>query len=260
MKIKLRSILVCILLTSCLYAETAKDAWNKMLGDVKKQTSPIFAYTENDLALPNVFIYGDSVSIGYTAQVRDLLKGEANVYRFTGNGNDSSRFIPNVSEMLKTMRDPRLDEHWSFHWDVIHLNVGLHDLKHLKDNKLDSSGEQLHTLAEYEANLRSIFDYLKKNEPQAAIVFATTTPVPVEGSPGYIPGDSEKYNEVALKVLQDYPAVVVNDLYGFTKPNQDSWKFSEGNVHYKPEARDLQAKEVAGVIREVLSARAKSAK
>ena len=30
----------------------------------------------------------------------------------------------------------------SEHWDVIHFNWGLHDLKHLKDGKLDLAGER----------------------------------------------------------------------------------------------------------------------
>ena len=31
--------------------------------------------------LPNVLLLGDSISIGYTLQVRELLHGKANVYR-----------------------------------------------------------------------------------------------------------------------------------------------------------------------------------
>lgn len=34
-----------------------------------------------DPALPNVLILGHSISIGYTRQVRELLKGKANAYR-----------------------------------------------------------------------------------------------------------------------------------------------------------------------------------
>ena len=34
-----------------------------------------------DVDLPNVLILGDSISIGYTLQVRELLKGKANVFR-----------------------------------------------------------------------------------------------------------------------------------------------------------------------------------
>ena len=36
---------------------------------------------EPDPALPNVLILGDSISIGYTLEVRKLLKGKANVFR-----------------------------------------------------------------------------------------------------------------------------------------------------------------------------------
>lgn len=41
-----------------------------------------------DPSLPNVLVIGDSISIGYTLQVRHLLNGKANVYRpLSSNGS-----------------------------------------------------------------------------------------------------------------------------------------------------------------------------
>ena len=82
---------------------------------------------------------------------------------------------------------------------------------------------------------------------EAKLVFATTTPVP-EGANGRIAGDARRFNDAALEVLLDYPGIVVNDLYAFTKPHHEQWMSKPGNVHYNELGRSSQGKEVARVI------------
>ncbi len=42
------------------------------------------------------------------------------------------------------MRAVDLEDRWDFEWDVIHINVGLHDLKYVNDReKLDMENGQL---------------------------------------------------------------------------------------------------------------------
>ncbi|MCB1123619.1 MAG: hypothetical protein KJT03_18850, partial [Verrucomicrobiae bacterium] len=95
---------------SLLHAETAEEAWNSLLSDSLK-TREAFAFVENNPNLPNVFIYGDSISIAYTPAVRQELAGEANVYRLHVNGGDSSSVIQKVDTLRQTMK-----EHWKFDW------------------------------------------------------------------------------------------------------------------------------------------------
>jgi hypothetical protein len=153
-----------------------------------------------------------------------------------------------MNEMHETMRNKTLEDYWDFGWDVIHFNVGLHDLKFVKDGKLDKQhGEQVNSTREYEHNLRQIINYLEQLSPQAALIFATTTPVP-EGAPGHVVDDAVKYNRVALKVLQDHPEVAINDLYDLSLPNEESWRAGPGNVHFAPEGRALQGDGVARAI------------
>ncbi|WP_390174079.1 hypothetical protein [Rhodopirellula sallentina] len=45
-----------------------------------KQTTQDWTF-EPDPTLPNVLIFGDAISIGYTLQVREHLQGKANVFR-----------------------------------------------------------------------------------------------------------------------------------------------------------------------------------
>ncbi|TWT91241.1 SGNH/GDSL hydrolase family protein [Neorhodopirellula pilleata] len=92
-----------------------------------------------------------------------------------------------------------------------------------------------------------IVKYLKNLAPGAKLIFATTTPVP-DGEPGRVAGDADKYNQVATKVLLDYPEIRINDLYYFTKPNHSKWWAKPGDVHYGTEGRNAQGDEVSRII------------
>jgi hypothetical protein len=235
--------LISLLATNVALSNDAEDAWY----GIASKKGEAFSYVENDPKLPNVLIYGDSISIAYTPTVRSELKGKANVYRIQVNGGDSSSFISKMNILHKTMK-----AHWTHDWDVVHVNVGLHDLKYVADGKLDRvNGKQVSFIHEYEYNLRGIVDYLKKNAPRARLIFVTTTPVP-EGEAGRVAGDAAKYNKVVLKVMKDFPKIVINDLYGFTKPHHSDWWTKPGNVHYNTEGKTAQGKEVARIIEKQL--------
>ena len=66
-----------------------------------------------DPNLPNVLIIGDSISIGYTSGVRDLLKGKANVIHNPGNAQGTTHGCKNLDAWLGDTK-----------WDVIHFNWG----------------------------------------------------------------------------------------------------------------------------------------
>ena len=228
-------------------ADSAEEAWNSLVAEkFSKRTE--FAFIENNSTLPNVLIYGDSISIHYTNRVREQLSGKANVYRIHLNGGDSASFIPKMTLMHRTMQDSSLSDHWSFKWDVIHFNVGLHDLKYLKGRQLDkANGKQVTSIEGYEKNLRNIVAYLTEIAPAAKLIFATTTPIPI-GELGRIVGDADKYNRAALKVLEFFPEVIINDIYNFTKPRHSAWWQKPGNVHYNESGRKAQGDQVAATI------------
>lgn len=236
------TFMVFMSISGIVYAETAKDAWTNLVGK-KSSKRPEFAFVENNPALPNILIYGDSISMDYTLQVRNKLKAKANVYRIHCNGGDTARVIPAMINMHKQMA-----KHWLFKWDVIHFNSGLHDLKYLdKNRKYDTvNGKQVRSTKDYKKKLKEIVEYFKKIAPDAKIIFATTTPVP-EKSRGRIAGDAAKYNKAALEVLKNYPTAI-NDLYSLTKPNQLIWWRNPGDVHYKKPGTIAQGNMVADTI------------
>ncbi len=230
-----------------------QTAWEKLAGRGAKTSA--FAFPMHHKELPNVFIYGDSISIGYTPQVRLDLEGIANVYRLHTNGGDSSSVIEKMKTLESTMRDPKLVGHWTFNWDVIHFNVGLHDLKYVAGKELDKqNGKQVTSLDNYAVNLRSIVAYFKQIAPRATLICATTTPVP-EGEKGRKVEDAIKYNQVALKVMSDFPEILIDDLYNLTLPKQPEWWKAPGNVHFNEKGIEAQGHEVARVIQSALKTR-----
>lgn len=250
-KFTLNTFLLGLLGTGLCQAESAKDAWISLTG--KKPSTSSLTYVTNNPALPNILIYGDSISLGYTNRVRELLDGKANVYRLHCNGGDSGTFITKMTKLHQVMGDEKLDAPWNFEWDVIHFNVGLHDLKHLRDGKYDKvNGQPVSSIEQYKKNLHDIVAYLKSTFPNADVIFATTTPVP-EGADGRIEGDAQKYNEAALEVLSNYPTIRINDLYALTKPHHSKWWIRKGDVHYNREGKTAQGDEVARLILEEIS-------
>src|SRR5258708_38523820 len=80
----------------------------------------------DDPALPRVLIIGDSISIGSTDPVRELLHGKANVHRISENGGPTSNGVKKIDQWLGGGKDAK--------WNVIIFNFGLHDLKIMPDD------------------------------------------------------------------------------------------------------------------------------
>ncbi len=152
----MKTLVTLLLLIIPLLGETSESAWEKLVGK-RFNSDPAFSYPVNDPKLPNVLIYGDSISIHYHLELREKLAGKANLYRINENGGDSSTFIPKMTRMRDTMADSKLDKPWDFKWDVIQINVGLHDLKYLDGGKMDKrNGKQVTSPEQYRKNLEAM--------------------------------------------------------------------------------------------------------
>ena len=73
-------------------------------GDTSKASQ---APTRDDPKLPRVMIIGDSISVGYTDEVRRLLAGKANVHRVAGNAGPSSSGPNRGSGRTLTVPEPK---------------------------------------------------------------------------------------------------------------------------------------------------------
>ena len=190
-----------------------------------------------------MLILGDSISIGYTPLVIDLLEGKANVSRPKANCGPTTRYLQSLDKWLGDTK-----------WDVIHFNVGLHDLCYRHPdakgygNRDKVNGTLSVTLEQYEANLETILSRLKKTG--AKIIFASTSVIP-EGEAGRKVGDDLRYNEVAAKVMARH-GIPVNDLHAITASFPKDHFVKPGDVHFKPIGSQKLADQVSAVIAEQL--------
>ncbi len=197
-----------------------------------QEQDPAFREAPDDPALPRVLLIGDSISIGYTIPVRELLRGKANVHRIPENGGPTTKGLAGLDQWLGETK-----------WDVIHFNWGLHDLK------LDERGRRQVPIQEYDKNLRELVARLKATG--AKLIWASTTPVPPgKLSPPRKSADVVFYNAVARKIMQAN-RIPINDLYAFALPRLAAIQ-RPGNVHFTSEGSARLAQEVAASIERAL--------
>lgn len=185
--------------------------------------------------LPRVFIIGDSISMGYTAPVRELLKDKANVHRIPANGGPTIRTLQSIDQWLGDGK-----------WDVIHFNWGIHDLKIMPDGKRQVEPEA------YEKNLRTLVARLQKTG--AKLIWATTTPIPDgELNPPRAFGKVPEYNAIAERVMKENN-VAIDDLNAAITPRIAELQ-NPKDVHFKTEGSAFLAKHVAESIETALAAK-----
>ncbi len=217
------------------------------------QASPVLAFPEITFGIfntekLNILLIGDSISIGYTPFVQELLKYTANVKRplqDDGNAENCQGTTNGVANIDRWIGNTK--------WNIIHFNFGLHDIKHVDPATGEGSSNPNHPLQadlkQYKKNIEIIVEKLKATG--ARLIFATTTPYPGKPiNPLRDPGMPEKYNRVAIKIMNKNN-IVINDLYAFMLPRLTELQLPE-NVHFKPEGYLALAQKVVDRIKEVI--------
>ena len=246
MNTKPTALLISFLLAGELSAQDNFE--NKAKKAKKKRVPAAMKLVKDTPGLPRVLLIGDSISIGYTVGVRELLLGKANVHRPLTNCGPTTK---GVKELDKWLGDKP--------WDVIHFNFGLHDLKYLGprgQNLADPKGEGSHQqvpLADYEKHLKTMVARLEKTG--ARLIWRSTTPVP-PGARGRVVGDSAKYNKVAAKIMKERK-IAIDDMYSFCMPRLKEI-IRPANVHFTPAGSKALAQQAVTAITAALKRRAKS--
>jgi len=193
--------------------------------------------------LPRVLIMGDSISIGYTPYVAEMLEGEVIVSHHKGNARHTGTGLEMLDQWIGKTK-----------WDVIHFNWGLHDLcyrnpdSRARDNRDKINGTITTNLEQYERNLDQLVQRLEKNG--AILIWAQTTVVP-EGEAGRFVGDDRKYNEVAARIMNKYD-IMIDDLYTLTRGFSPELFVGSGDVHYTKDGYRKIAAQVTDKIRAAL--------
>jgi hypothetical protein len=197
--------------------------------------------------LPRVLLLGDSISIGYTEPVKQLLRDVCAVSRPPVNCEDTGRGLRDLDAWLGDMT-----------WDLIHFNWGLHDLCHRHPDspatgKRDKiKGKPMSTPDQYRDNLRALVKRLR--QCAARLVWASTTWVPPD-EVGRYQGDEVRYNQIAAEVMQ-VNRIPINDLHALTASFPSTMFVGPGDVHFTEQGSLLLAEQVAACIRARLNDRA----
>ncbi len=234
----IRFVLILSAVLACMAADAAAADEKQQQQRPRRPPNPAMTEVTDVPGLPRVLLIGDSISIGYTVPVREMLAGKANIHRPLTNCGPTTK---GLAELDKWLGDGN--------WDVIHFNWGLHDLKfmgpegqNLADPDAADSRPQV-PIDEFEANLRKLVARLK--ETKATLIWRSTTPVP-EGARGRVVGDAVRYNTVAKKIMDEH-GIPIDDQYAFAIDRLDDIQ-RPNDVHFTPEgSRELAQQAVKAI-------------
>jgi hypothetical protein len=200
-------------------------------------------------SLPRVLILGDSISIGYTPYVTQLLDGKASVTRPSGNCEYTAYGLSHLNQWLAL---------GTGQWDVIHFNWGIWDTHLMLNGAIVSANNEYPVQADaqygfvsadgakircspaqYRANLSQIVDRLEQTG--ARLICATTTPWPGRRIENQFLIDT--YNDVATELMTER-GVVIDDLNQLVATSGADWYLPDG-VHYTDAGYQELAKQVA---------------
>ena len=154
--------------------------------------------------MKTVFLMGDSIRMGYDRYVRDALAGEAAVYYPSENCRFAQYTLRNAHDWIEKECQPECV-------DVVHWNAGLWDVARLFGD------EPLTPIGQYASLLERIVLRIRKVCPNAAQIFALSTPIVearYEQPERFMRynAEIEAYNRAAQETMERL-GVPVNDLY-----------------------------------------------
>ncbi|XP_065187445.1 uncharacterized protein LOC135818052 [Sycon ciliatum] len=197
----------------------------------------------------NCLVIGDSVSLGYTPLVLQLLNSSVCQVQHAPFSTDGGA--------LDTKYAMQCFDQWMVtsmlqqtHYDAIVINSGLHDV-----NYSGSYPEEYTSPDAYKENFQQLKKRLLTHTPHVAVV--TTTPV---GYDAAINSLVVQYNDIAVSVMHgEQPSLDVIDLYTAVidvcgkVPYNCSIEASPKNVHYNQAGYKILSQAVASGLKKLLS-------
>ena len=180
-----------------------------------------------DPKLPNVLLVGDSITRNYFPEAQHQLSDAANVYLFASS---TSVGDPRLSHQLHEFASM---ENVTFR--VVHFNNGMHGWAYSEE--------------EYKKAFPSLMRELKSIAPGASLIWATTTPVKAEKSPGPTNDRIDVRNSAALAFVAA-TGIPVDDQHELMTHHADQY---EDDVHFNPAGAAIQGRQAAEFIRKALA-------
>jgi hypothetical protein len=175
-------------------------------------------FVVDDPKLPRVLLIGDSISRGYTLNVRKALAGKANVHRAPENCGPTANGLKKLDIWLGNGK-----------WDLIHFNFGIHD--------------RATTPSDYEQRLEQIIARLQKTG--AKLMWANSTPLPPKSQYGSDAVMVER-NAIATRVMKKH-SIPIDDLHSHVQPRLAEFQ-NPGDCHFNGAGYEFLGKKVAGEI------------
>jgi hypothetical protein len=177
--------------------------------------------------LPNVLLVGDSITRNYFPEVQRQLANVANVYLFATSASVGD---PRLSGQLREFASME-----NVPFEVIHFNNGMHGWTYSED--------------EYKNAFPSLLHELHAIAPTASLIWATTTPVKAETSPGPTNARIDARNSIALTFISK-AGMPVDDQHELMTQHTDQYA---DDVHFNPAGASIQGKQAAESLRAILT-------
>jgi lysophospholipase L1-like esterase len=184
----------------------------------------------NKSDLPRVLLIGDSITRGYYDAVAKNLQGKAVVIRLANSQWISDPML--LAEIAVVLDNNK--------FDIIHFNNGMHGWQHSED--------------EYKAAFPAYLATIQKHAPNAKLIWATTTPITQPNKPTQIDPRTERV-KVRNSIAHDFitqAGIPEDDIFTAILPHPEFHDM--GGIHYLPEGREFEGKEVAEQIEKLLPA------
>lgn len=189
--------------------------------------------TITDPQRPRVLLIGDSILTGYHADVVAALEGQAYVDVWINPYHQSQGY----NDLLSAALD-------AGPYDVVHFNMGLHGWPpgRIKEGT-------------FEPLTKAFVEVIRKKLPNAAIIWASSTPLMLAGKPTQLDPINNptiiEHNRMAAKVMAEMN-IPVNDFYAFLVP--DKLDLARGDIaHWTPPAYKILAEAATASIEKALA-------
>lgn len=185
----------------------------------------------NENKLPRVLLIGNSITRGYYPKVEKLLRGKAYVARLTTS---------------KSLGDPALIQEINlimsyYKFDIVHFNNGLHGWEYNEE--------------EYDNAFPDMIKVIRKNAPDAKLIWATTTPIRTGKDCERLEKRVARIitrNKIAQEHISKEKNIKTNDLFNLILDHPEYFAGGDG-VHPVDKGYQVLAEQVAKEIMESIN-------